>query len=89
MNSESAGVKVPISFSLNDRSSKKKTDTWEVWRLDEASHVGQVRWESPRRKYCFFPSSGTAWDEDCLRTIAEFIESETEKKRKGKRAFSA
>lgn len=83
-----AGARVPVSFSLNDRSSGKKTDTWEVWRLDDASHVGQVRWNSPRRKYSFFPSSGTAWDEDGLRFIAGFIEAETAKQRKGKRAFA-
>lgn len=83
-----AGARVPVSFNLNDRSSEKKTDTWEVWSLDQASHVGQVRWNSPRRKYCFFPSSGTAWDEDWLRFIADFVEAETAKHRKGKRAFA-
>ena len=88
MTSERGAAKVPISFSLNDRSPEKKTDAWEVWRLDRARHVGQVRWNSPQRKYCFFPASGTAWDEDLLRFVAEFIEAETVKHRKGKRAFA-
>jgi len=80
-------TRVWISFKLNDRRLKAKTDIWEVWSLDEASHIGQVRWYSPWRKYCFFPSSQTVWEQDCLRHIAEFIESETTKHRKGKRAF--
>jgi hypothetical protein len=83
---------VRITFQLNDRSLGKKTDVWEVWRRNEASlrltsHAGQVRWHSPWRRYCFFPSAGTVWEQDCLRSIAEFIESETAKHRKGKRAF--
>jgi hypothetical protein len=81
-------TRVWISFKLNDRRLKAKTDTWEVWSLDEASHIGSVRWYSPWRKYCFFPSHETVWEQDCLRHIAEFIESETAKHRKGKRSFS-
>lgn len=80
-------TRVWISFKLNDRRLKAKTDTWEVWSLDEAMHLGQIRWLSPWRKYCFFPASETIWEEDCLRFVAEFIESETEKHRKGKRSF--
>jgi hypothetical protein len=77
-----------ISFKINERQLKAKTDTWEVWSLDEASHIGQVRWYSPWRKYSFFPASETVWEQDCLRNIAEFIEAETSKHRKGRRAFS-
>jgi hypothetical protein len=58
-----------------------------VWSLDEAGHIGKVRWLARRRKYCFFPSSGIAMEQDHLRSIAELIESEAEKHRKGKRAF--
>jgi hypothetical protein len=90
MNSERAGTvaRACVSFRPNDRSPKKKTDTWEVWSLRRnARHMGQVRWHSRCRKYCFFPSSGTAMEADSFRSIAEFIESETEKHWKGKRAF--
>ena len=76
-----------ISFRLNDRRLKAKTDTWEVWSLGDASYIGQVRWHSPWRKYCFFPSSAIAMESDCLRSIAEFVDRESEKHRKGKRAF--
>jgi hypothetical protein len=80
-----AGAKACVSFRRNDHSPKKKTDSWEVWSLGDARYIGQVRWYS--RKYCFFPASGIALDQDCLRSIAELVESETEKHRKGKRAF--
>ena len=80
-----AGAKACLGFWRNDRSPKKKTDSWEVWGLTDARHIGQVRWHS--RKYCFFPASGTRMEQDHLRSVAEFIESETVKHRKGKRAF--
>jgi len=76
-----------VSFQLNDRSPKKKTDTWEVWSLRYARHMGQVRWHSRCRKYCFFPSSGTVMEAESFRSISDFIEAETEKHWKGKRAF--
>jgi hypothetical protein len=82
-------VKTRVSFRLNDRKLKEKTDTWEVWRLDCAAHVGRIRWHSPWRKYSFSPSAETEWDQDCLRVIAEFIETETRKHVKGRRAFAA
>jgi len=80
-------VKACVSFRLNDRSPKRRTATWEVWALQSAAHVGQVRWFSQRRRYCFFPSSGIVCDPDCLRSVAQFLEDETAAHRKGKRAF--
>jgi len=80
-----AGAKACVSFWRNDRSPKAKTDCWEVWGLTDARHIGQVRWHS--RKYCFFPASGTRMEQDHLRSVAEFLESETAAHRKGKRAF--
>jgi hypothetical protein len=79
-----------VSFRPNDRSPKMRTetDTWEVWSVSRnARHMGQVRWHSRCRKYCFFPSSGTVMEANSFGSIAEFIELETEKHWKGKRAF--
>lgn len=76
-----------IAFRLNDRSPNRKTDSWEAWRLHDARHIGQVRWSSPFRQYCFFATSGAALDPEQVREIAAFIESETEGRRKGRRAF--
>jgi hypothetical protein len=88
MNSERTVTKAVCSFWRNDCvSSKRKTDSWEVWSLDDGRHIGRVRWYSQWRRYCFFPSSGIACDPDCLRSIAQFLEGETAAHRKGKRAF--
>lgn len=76
-----------ISFKINDRHAKRKTDSWEVWSLESATHLGTVRWWSPWRRYCFYPRAGTVWEQDCLRSIATFIENATAEQRKGRRAF--
>ena len=76
-----------VSFQLNDRRQGAKTDTWEVWGTVHSGHLGQVRWYAPWRKYSFFPAANTIWEQDCLRSIAVFIEWETQKHRTGKRAF--
>ena len=68
-----------VTFTLNERRAGRKTDTWEVWSLDENSHLGTVEWYPPWRKYGFMPEHSTVWDQACLRSIADFIESETEK----------
>jgi hypothetical protein len=81
------GVHVWITFKPNDRRLKAKTDTWEVWSMDGTSHVGQIRWWSSWRKYCFFPKPETVFEQDCLRLIADFVEEKTAVHRKGKRAF--
>jgi hypothetical protein len=81
-------VKGPhVSFQPNDRRLNAKTDTWEVWSLDKANHLGTVEWYSRWRKYVFSPEHSTIFDEDCLRSIAVFLEWETRKHRNGKRSF--
>lgn len=80
-------AKACVSFRPNDHSPKMKTATWEVWALQSAAHIGQVRWFSRRRSYCFFPTSRTVLGADDLRGIAKFVEAESEARRKGRRAF--
>lgn len=78
-----------ISFQIEERRTGAKTDRWGVWALAGGEFLGQVKWYAQWRKYCFFPAAhATLFEQDCLRDIATFIESETEKHRKGRRAFS-
>jgi hypothetical protein len=87
MNVKRTAWKAACSFWRNDRSPKRKTDVWEVWRLCDAAHVGQIRWYSRWRRYCFFPTAGTMFDADHLGSISQFLDEETAAHRKGKRAF--
>lgn len=79
-----------VSFQLEERRFGAKTDLWYVWSLKEpAAHLGVVKWFGAWRKYAFFPAVQTLFEQDCLRDIAEFIEQETVKQRKGRRAVPA
>jgi hypothetical protein len=77
-------MKVWITFKLNERRVNAKTDTWGVWDIGETESLGEIRWYTPWRKYCFFPYTGTVFEQDCLNRIAEFLVSETAKHRKVK-----
>lgn len=80
-----------VSFQLEERKRGAKTDVWHVWSIKEApmtAHLGIVKWFAPWRKYAFFPAEQTLYEQDCLRDLAEFVEVETVKQRKGRRAFS-
>jgi phenylpropionate dioxygenase-like ring-hydroxylating dioxygenase large terminal subunit len=58
----------------------KKTRTWTVKTL-AGVRLGVVKWFAPWRQYSFFPDAGTAWERECLRTVAEFCERSTDNHR--------
>lgn len=49
-----------------------KTKVWVV-ESPGGERLGQIRWMSQWRRYCFYPDSGTLYDADCLGTIVSFI----------------
>lgn len=59
------------------RDPKIKTNIWAVLSIHETLPLGYVRWFSNWRKYCFFPLQSTIYEQDCLRDIANFCESQT------------
>ena len=75
-----------ITFQMEQRKPGAKTDIWHVWSAPGSAHLGTVKWYGRWRKYAFFPGMETLYEEDCLRDLAEFIESETLKQRNGRKA---
>lgn len=45
----------------------KKTKTYNV--ISGSATLGQIKWFSPWRRYCFFPYEGTLFDPNCLEEI--------------------
>lgn len=39
--------------------------------------LGQIKWWSPWRRYCFFPNPDTVFEQVCMREIADFVENKT------------
>jgi len=50
-----------------------KTEVYDVLSKHQGSVLGHIKWYSQWRQYCFFPSSMTVFNPDCLKTICEFI----------------
>jgi len=54
---------------------KPRTTVWEVYNRKHRCRVGVVKWYGGFRKYCFFPESEILLDMECMRLIADFLDS--------------
>lgn len=55
----------------------RKTKRWMVIAKHGRETLGFIEWYSPWRQYCFFPKTGTLYERQCLRDIADFCDTET------------
>lgn len=53
---------------------KRKTPILYIVSCTNIS-LGQIKWYSSWRKFCFFPNTDTIWDNNCLTFLNSFIES--------------
>lgn len=65
---------------------RPKTRTWFVVKKDAPLKLGEIIWFGHWRRYCFFPSKHTVFEENCLRTIASFCEERTSEHREAQKA---
>lgn len=54
-----------------------KTRRWNVLTVDGGVCLGVVKWHGAWRKYAFFPTPQTLFEEDCLRDIAQALAEAT------------
>lgn len=73
-----AGTHIRFNY-LRDTISGK-TKIWNVISLS-GDDLGEIKWFSKWRKYCFFPISYTVFEETCLTEIIEFITDRTKEHR--------
>lgn len=59
-----------------------KTKCFNVRTLDRFVLLGRISFYSRWREYAFFPYTGTLYEADCLRDIAQFCEDQTKLWRK-------
>lgn len=59
-----------------------KTNRWAVEALD-GTLLGEVKWFSAWRRYCFMPERETVFEEECLRGIARFIAARSKEHKGG------
>lgn len=74
-----------IRFDESDSSPSGKTKTWKIRSKDTDFTVGVVSWYSHWRKYAFTPSGNSVFEQDCLREIADFCDTQTTLHKEAKR----
>lgn len=69
-----------VSYLGPRPSASGKTSEWDVVG-HKGVLLGHVAWFGRWRKYVFFPSPATVFEQACLREIANFLERETREQR--------
>lgn len=50
-----------------------KTEIWNVLSKSNEFILGQIKWFTKWRQYCFFPSPHTVFNPDCMSDISRVI----------------
>lgn len=62
-----------ITIKKTIKYKKRKTDIFTVHNKKSNFIIGIIKWYSPWRQYCFFPSKMTVYSYECLQDISNFI----------------
>lgn len=57
----------------------RKTPIYYIWSNIGGVYIGEIKWFSNWRKYCFFPYENSVWDYKCLNEILENLNKINEK----------
>jgi hypothetical protein len=55
-----------------------QTKLWVVWNTLAGCPIGEVKWYTAWRHYCFFPYNGSVFSDRCMKRIWEFVKSQNE-----------
>ena len=58
-----------------------KTKGWAVFSTFDETVLGEVKWFTKWRRYCFFPCADLIFDRNCLMLIIDFIDAEMGKRK--------
>ena len=47
---------------------KRKTPIYYIFEYN-TNCIGEIKWYSPWRKFCFYPDKDTVWDNKCLNEV--------------------
>ena len=56
-------------------SKSKPTRKFICWNKKVGGELGEIRWLSDWRQYCFFPTVQAVYSVSCLNDIADFIKN--------------
>lgn len=75
-----------IEFRPGIVSASQITKLWCVVNRQHQSEIGRIRWDTGWRRYVFAPHPHCIFEQDCLRDIAAFIETETREHKAARKA---
>ena len=61
---------------------KPKTSVWRCLNSRGNQELGLVKWHTPWRTYCYFPTVQAVYNTGCLNDICDFIEQLMNKREK-------
>ena len=56
-----------------DIEAKQKTKIISIVNIHHDEAIGEIRWFSRWRQYCFFPYDGTIWNTTCMEDVQTVI----------------
>ena len=64
-----------VVFSWFGSSPSGKTQKWTVRSAADGGNtlLGEIRWFSNWRQYCFYPAADTIWNSDCLDEVTRYL----------------
>ena len=60
---------------------ERATQRWTIVTTDGEIDLGEVKWFGKWRCYAYFPLNDSVYEKQCLRDIAAFCETKTNKQR--------
>lgn len=70
-----------LEFSIQRYYPARKTEVYNVRSKSQGSTLGQIKWYSPWRQYCFMPSPQCVFNVGCMGDIIALIEELREERR--------
>jgi hypothetical protein len=62
-----------LIFVDTNQPKTKKTKVIAILNIHHDDIIGEIRWFSRWRQYCFYPHNETIWNFDCLNSVNEVI----------------
>lgn len=79
-------MKTEYQYLTFDKTEKQpvKTSKWNCRNRKSQTILGEIKWHSAWRQYCYFPTVQAVYSDDCLKDISDFIKQLKEYHKEGK-----
>lgn len=61
-------------YVLKEELPTRKTPKYYIFNNNGVDILGEIKWFSSWRKFCFYPSEATIWDSKCLNDVMTLLD---------------